>query len=720
MTFGGGKNAVQVRIVGDASQFKKETKSAEKSSQTLVGTLKKHAGLIKGFLAVSAARAVKDFVSGSVRAFSDLNESINAVEVTFGDAADGVLALGENAAESLGLANAEFNTLAVGFAAFVQQIAAEKDGDVAATMDELTTRVADFASVMNIDVTEAADKFRSGLAGETEPLRKFGLDVSAAAVNVRGLELGLGGATGKLSEQEKVLARYNLIMEQTEKTAGDFANTSDDLANRQRILTARFTDMQAEIGANLVPAMEALLGLGENLIPVIGTLGTAFGGLTGTLNISAEALDNFEKEHGRAAETTREVVGAIRDEADARRNWADFLLFGIGPLEATTKALRKHLQTTELSTDQLEEFRVEIEGLGDDNKLTAEQVDFLNDVLDDLQGVLGNEVLKATQDVRDAVLDGLDPALGGLADTTDEAADSVDNLADSMLAAADPAFNLTKTTADAAEAQTKLNDVRDEFGVGSSQFLEAANAAAEATARQNAAQQTFNEEFGPQSEETFRILLAAAGLYGEEIEAIIEALFRAASATRNLPNLQSGGTRAGPSGIVRHTGGRVNAPRGQEVLARVLGGEEISNPAHNSEGLNSEGIARRVLELLNSEGLNAEGIFQQLTEELNSEGLNSEGLNSEGIARRLSELLDAEGAPVLDAEGAPVLDAEGRPVLDAEGRPVLDAEGRPVLNAEGGEITINVNGFVGSELALAAEIDRLLTRRSRSSPLGFQ
>ena len=34
-------------------------------------------------------------------------------------------------------------------------------------------------------------------------------------------------------------------------------------------------------------------------------------------------------------------------------------------------------------------------------------------------------------------------------------------------------------------------------------------------------------------------------------------------------------------GMIGHTGGRVNAPRGQEVLARVLGGEEISNPAHD-------------------------------------------------------------------------------------------------------------------------------------------
>jgi hypothetical protein len=34
-------------------------------------------------------------------------------------------------------------------------------------------------------------------------------------------------------------------------------------------------------------------------------------------------------------------------------------------------------------------------------------------------------------------------------------------------------------------------------------------------------------------------------------------------------------------------------------------------------------------------------------------------------------------------------------------------------------VVINVHGFVGSELDLAAEIDRVLTRRARTSGLGF-
>jgi hypothetical protein len=42
-----------------------------------------------------------------------------------------------------------------------------------------------------------------------------------------------------MTESDKVMARYQMIMEQTNKTAGDFANTSDSLANSSRIAGAK-------------------------------------------------------------------------------------------------------------------------------------------------------------------------------------------------------------------------------------------------------------------------------------------------------------------------------------------------------------------------------------------------------------------------------------------------------------------------------------------------
>jgi hypothetical protein len=254
------KRNVEIQVLVDDRQAKQNLKNidgAARQSETGWGKYAAAAKIAAGsFVATQAVQAIGEVVGAA----TDLNESINAVEKTFGPAAAGILKLGETAAESFGMSNSEFNAFAVGFAAFAENIAGASGQSVITVIEQMSTRIADFASVMNIDLAEASDKFRSGLAGETEPLRKFGIDVSAAAVEAKGLEMGLGATSAELTEQEKILIRYQLIMDQTEKTAGDFADTSDELANQQRILKANIEDTKATIGGLLTPAVSEMTG----------------------------------------------------------------------------------------------------------------------------------------------------------------------------------------------------------------------------------------------------------------------------------------------------------------------------------------------------------------------------------------------------------------------------------------------------------------------------
>lgn len=217
-----------------------------------------------GGMAAAAGKAISEA--------SDLAESVNAVNVSFGEAAESVLAIGENSAQSVGLAKSEFNALAVQFSSFAKNVA-EKDGRaVSDVLGEMTTRIADFASVMNLDVNEAAAVFMSTMSGETEPIRRFGKDISAAAVELYALETGLISNKSELTESIKVQARYGLLMQETSDVAGDFANTSDGLANSQRILAAEAKDAAAEIGEQLVPAMQAAVQGIRSLIEVSNAL----------------------------------------------------------------------------------------------------------------------------------------------------------------------------------------------------------------------------------------------------------------------------------------------------------------------------------------------------------------------------------------------------------------------------------------------------------------
>jgi len=259
-----------VRIRPDMDGFQTE---ANRSIGTVLKSAAKVAAIAAGgALATVGVKVLKD----SVAEASNLNESLNAVQVTFGKNAKGIMALGENAAKALGLSKTEFNGLAVRFSNFAQTVAG-KGGDVVGTMDDLTTRASDFASVMNLDVNQAAELFQSGLAGETEPLRQYGIDLSAAAVQAHALAKGIWNGKGEMTEAQKVQARYSLLMKSTNKTAGDFANTSDSLANRQRIANAQWKNAKASIGQALLPVMQSVTAfIQEKVVPAIQTFGDWF------------------------------------------------------------------------------------------------------------------------------------------------------------------------------------------------------------------------------------------------------------------------------------------------------------------------------------------------------------------------------------------------------------------------------------------------------------
>jgi hypothetical protein len=205
----------------------------------------------------------------SVKVASDLGESVNALNVAFGSSAGAIIKFGKTASTTLGVSAVDFNNAAVRFSAFADRIVGSGN-DASGFIQEITTRAADFASVFNIDVSEALQVFQSGLAGEAEPLKRFGINLLDSEVKAYAMANGIGEVGRQLTETEKVQARYGLLMEATSKTQGDFANTSDGLANGMRILQAQITNTQAEIGLALLPVL-------EDLLPVVSDLVAEFG-----------------------------------------------------------------------------------------------------------------------------------------------------------------------------------------------------------------------------------------------------------------------------------------------------------------------------------------------------------------------------------------------------------------------------------------------------------
>jgi hypothetical protein len=195
----------------------------------------------------------------AVKAASDLGEQMNVVKVQFEDAAPKVLQFAK-AAESIGIAKAEALEAAAGFggmldaAGFVNKEAAEMS-------IRMVKLAGDMASFRNQDPSEMLDRLRGGLAGEAEPLRRFGVFLSENEVKLKAVELGIAAYGAELTEAQKIQARYAIVLEQTEKAHGDFARTvGTSLPNQMRVLKAQVTNTAAEFGKVLLPIAQRLVG----------------------------------------------------------------------------------------------------------------------------------------------------------------------------------------------------------------------------------------------------------------------------------------------------------------------------------------------------------------------------------------------------------------------------------------------------------------------------
>lgn len=265
--------------------FIANTNKLNAASSEVAGTgAKIGAGFRKALVpAVGALGAITLGAGKAVSAASALNEQVAASGTVFGKhakamqrwAQTGADAFGLSATEALGAANAFGNMFkAVGFT-----------NDETAKMSRSMTQLAgDMGSFFDVDPSEMLDKLRSGLAGEAEPLRRFGVLMSDATIKAFAYSHGIAKQGATLTEAQKVQARYGFIMQETARAQGDFARTSDSVANKQRTLAAESENMAAAFGKALLPAAEGLLKVFQ---AVMGTIGRFQGALTALIAVIA-------------------------------------------------------------------------------------------------------------------------------------------------------------------------------------------------------------------------------------------------------------------------------------------------------------------------------------------------------------------------------------------------------------------------------------------------
>lgn len=219
--------------------------------------------------AFAVVGGVGKFLGDAVGQATDLGENLSKVSVVFGDQAGRIEAFASTASTALGQSQNQALEAAGTFGSLFVSMGIGQG--VAADMStSMVTLASDMASFGNASPEEALDALRSGLIGEAEPLRRFGIMLDSAKIEAEALRLGLMTTGGELTEAAKAQAVYSLAMAQTSLQQGDFERTSEGLANQQRIMKAQWTDLSTNIGGLFVPALgEAAASLTGGIIPAL-------------------------------------------------------------------------------------------------------------------------------------------------------------------------------------------------------------------------------------------------------------------------------------------------------------------------------------------------------------------------------------------------------------------------------------------------------------------
>ena len=206
--------------------------------------------------------------AGAVKLASDFEESLNKVNVSFGESSKEVQAFAKTTLNSFGIAEGSALEMAALFGDMGTSMGLTQK-QAAGMSTSLVGLAGDLASFKNIRIDVAQTALASIFTGETESLKKLGIVMTEANLKQFALEQGITKTIKQMSQAEKVQLRYNFVIAQSTNAIGDFANTSDGVANSTRSLQESVKELGQQFGVLLIPLTKELV---KSLRGIINTL----------------------------------------------------------------------------------------------------------------------------------------------------------------------------------------------------------------------------------------------------------------------------------------------------------------------------------------------------------------------------------------------------------------------------------------------------------------
>lgn len=266
--------ALRVMLGLDTAQFEDGVKGATRHAKALEKTFDKWGSRMRktgDIMSIGITAPLVLFSKQAIQTAMDAEELDAAFGETFGKNTVVMDKWARSTGDAMGRSTREMKEMLNTFGIFFNQAA--PTSEVANELSQDFTKLAqDLASFFNTSNEQALQALRSGLSGESEPLRRYGVFLSEAAVKAKAAEMGIKAMNGKFTDQQKIMIRAAIIMEKTTKAQGDVLRTADSSANRLRASQAAWEELSITVGNELLPALTPLVTKFSELVNAFGKL----------------------------------------------------------------------------------------------------------------------------------------------------------------------------------------------------------------------------------------------------------------------------------------------------------------------------------------------------------------------------------------------------------------------------------------------------------------
>jgi hypothetical protein len=253
-----------------------QIKSASKGWTSMFGKIGLAAGLALG------ARAAYGFAKSSIQLGSAISEVQNVVDVTFGQMSASINQWAIDASTAYGLSELNAKQY-VGTMGAMLKSSGITGSAISQMSTDLVGLAGDMASFYNLDHDTAFQKIRSGISGETEPLKQLGINMSVANLEAFAMSRGITASYQAMDQASQSQLRYQYLLSVTSDQQGDFARTSNSWANQTRILTNQWESFKAAFGQGLINLFTPILRGINKVMAGLVALGNVFSKFTGAL-----------------------------------------------------------------------------------------------------------------------------------------------------------------------------------------------------------------------------------------------------------------------------------------------------------------------------------------------------------------------------------------------------------------------------------------------------